>query len=239
MRFNNYLNESFVDKLFKVFDKLDIKDSLSVGNIRKIADAMAGAFNAKIQFTKRDLEGSVGVTRGNEISIAIPSGKVDPRVLLGIMFHELAHVCQNNTHIHFHYLFPSADSLWEFVQYFLQPQERSPKALSVALSFIINKIDPETTIKTVDTALIGAKDFHDAYDRMRSLVPVHGWDVKELGDIFNFVLVYTAIRALSFQERGGVPKENKTELKNQWYVFHKNFINSYKKLKFYFDKYGL
>jgi hypothetical protein len=242
MRFNDYLVESFEDRLFKVLDDLHMqgKIELNVKNLAKIADAFETVFNARIDFVQSDNDTTAGLTSGNHVTIAIPTHRhISGTDLLGTMFHELAHVRQNNAHMHFSYKQPNDDSIWGFAVYFLQPQERPTKAISVAMSFIALNIDPQTAIKLVDDCLTSVKDLDGAITALRSAIKSVGWTTLETGDIYNFCLVYTAIKALSYKNRGGVPDKNKQELRNQWYVFYKNFRNSYKKLKFYIDKYGI
>jgi hypothetical protein len=138
MRFNNYLNESFEDKVFILIDNFmqekgmtSGEDLLKSNTWKELLAYFTETSGIKVSIYRSKDGGITGHSSIEGIDVVIPNGPITTKIkggILATLFHEYNHQMQDkdNPTLHYGYMHVShnSHSLMEYSNYFLQKTER-------------------------------------------------------------------------------------------------------------------
>jgi hypothetical protein len=243
MRFTEYLNESFEDKLFSILDDF-LKPGAKI-DIDELCQYLSQAFDVSIKLNRKKQRGISGGNSVQGIRIDIPTNwSGDTNTLkgeiIGALFHELAHQKQRESNPDMLTMYiRGTDDNTGFLNYFVQAIERPSQALTSATSFLVNNVDPFEIMAKIDDILVEKKPMKDRINDINTILSTNDGKLKGFITIYGFIKLLSTSESLNDPEHG----ENELRLRKQFIIqfklFMKNFKNSYKKLKYYFKKYGI
>jgi hypothetical protein len=259
MKFNNYLNESFEDKVFVLIDNFMQEKSITSGVDLLNSDTWKELLNyftketgIRISVGKSPVNNIRGESNIEGIRILVPDGPVTNKTrgnALGTLFHEYNHQMQDKDKPILSYDYVSISknnhSLMEFCNYFLQKTERKSQSVSIAIASILSGYDVPALIGEIKEKTPKTKNFDEAsYVFQTALASMKNLEEAQLAIFKSLFIVCGFVYSLHLQT--GNPGEDmdfvrkaKREIKNKWIRFEHNFNDTYKKFHAYFKRYGI
>ena len=252
MRFIAHLNESFENKIFAVIDTFmtsknikDVDTLLSHESLTDLLDLINDTFEiGRITVSQGPQPDITGQSTGDSINVTIPyRAPLDTKLrisMLGTLFHELSH--------HFQFSDQGAmaqlaqgyksdiNSSYKFVQYFLQKAERYPKAISTAITCLIENIDVLGDVEEIKKIASKAKKQSDIEELTADLVSKYNIYAYSFIPVADFYMV--AFYAYGTQV-ADITKEDKRSIRNKFDVFMRNLKKAYIGFQHYFKKYKI
>jgi hypothetical protein len=249
-RLLNYLTESFEDKLFYIIDNfmqqhnIPFKDIISGNYLGRLLNSFEDIFDVSIEvYVGNDKKYITGKVSLSPITITIELPNIQTEItykdrleFLSVLFHEIAHVRQlkpTNSNFDFEKYKKFSNNILLGMEYFLQNWERSPNAFYVAMGFLIsdlNIVDITNKIKDIVNKFDNENEYIMEINRFF------------LSNYNTSVLEYITIAAniLGFKHlKHHIDKTTIDRLKKLFDAFYKNLLNTYKKLKGYFERYNV